>query len=253
MDNENVETTVGGEESEQQAPSSVEQISNKGTEGEQTVFQQVTETGKEKEDSKESLASSQKRESTEDVPKKDSYGFDDIFPMDLSMEDGEKEIISDLLKKFNGIGITRQQATEVFQELKNYAKSKDDAAALDTEKIYAMEMKKLGDEKDAILSSLKSFSDTMVANRIWDDGKKQSFYDTITTADTARMFYDVIANGNLARSGNFSHASVNPSQAPQFSREEQVDMYKRAFQMAKANPMEGDLEIKRLDRLFGIK
>jgi hypothetical protein len=30
-------------------------------------------------------------------------------------------------------------------------------------------------------------------------------------------------------------------------------MYKKAFQMAKTNPTDGDLEIKRLDRLFGIK
>jgi hypothetical protein len=251
MDNENVETKVGGEESEQQVTSPEKQINDANGEGEQTVSQQVTEP--EKEDGKESLASSQKRESTEDVPKKDSYGFDDIFPMDLSVDDGEKEIISDLVKKFSDMGITRQQATEVFQELKNYAKSRDDADALDTEKVYAMEMKKLGDEKDTILSSLKNFSDTMVANRLWDDGKKQSFYDTITTAHTARLFYDVMTNGNTVRAGNFSNATASTAQAPQFSREEQVDMYKKAFQMAKANPTEGDLEIKRLDRLFGIK
>jgi hypothetical protein len=114
-------------------------------------------------------------------------------------------------------------------------------------------MAKLGDEKDTILSSLKSFSDTMVANRVWDEAKKKSFYDTVTTADTARLFYDVIANGGLARAGNFSHASASPSQTPQFSKEEQVAMYKKAFEMARDSPSDGDFEIKRLDRLFGIK
>jgi hypothetical protein len=30
-------------------------------------------------------------------------------------------------------------------------------------------------------------------------------------------------------------------------------MYKKAFEIARSNPSDGDLEIKRLDRLFGIK
>jgi hypothetical protein len=248
MDNENVETKVGdGQETQP-----VEQVNDGNGGGEQTISQTVTATGKE--DTK-AVADRQPEPKGDVTPKDDSYSFGDLFPniADMAVDDGEKEIISDLLKKFNDIGITRQQATEVFQELKNYAKSKDDADALDTEKVYAMEMKKLGDERDTILSSLKNFSDTMVANRLWDDARKQSFYDTITTAHTARLFYDVMTNGNTVRAGNFSNATASTAQAPQFSREEQVDMYKKAFQMAKANPTEGDLEIKRLDRLFGIK
>jgi hypothetical protein len=30
-------------------------------------------------------------------------------------------------------------------------------------------------------------------------------------------------------------------------------MYRKAFEMGKTNPTDGDLEIKRLDRLFGMK
>jgi hypothetical protein len=167
------------------------------------------------------------------------------------MDDGEKTMLSSLVKKFSDIGISRHQAQEIFQELKNYTTPNGDGA-LDTGKIYDMEMAKLGDEKDTILSSLRSFSDTMVANRVWDDAKKKAFYDTVTTADTARLFYDVIANGNLARAGNFSHAPASPSH-PQFSKEEQVAMYKKAFEMARDSRTDGDVEIKRLDKLFGIK
>ncbi|MDR0693377.1 MAG: hypothetical protein LBF49_02275 [Puniceicoccales bacterium] len=49
---------------------------------------------------------------------------------------------------------------------------------------------------------------------------KEVHYVFATTTHTARLFYDVVANGNTARSGDFSHASISPSPSPKFSREE---------------------------------
>jgi hypothetical protein len=242
---EEIDTANGGEAQE---TSPKEQVAT-AVEG-QVTPQPVTEQAKA--ETSKALTDQQKTETKK--TENDTYGFDDIFPKEVAtpMDDGEKTMLSNFLKKLNHIGISRNQAKEIFQELKNYAPQNGDSP-VDVEKVYNTEMAKLGDEKDTVLSSLKSFSDTMVANRVWDDAKKKAFYDTVTTADTARLFYDVIANGNLARAGNFSHATASPSQTSQFSREEQVDMYKKAFEMAKTSRTDGDIEIKRLDRLFGIK
>jgi hypothetical protein len=207
-------------------------------------------------ETKESSDQTKKQEEKTDTPQGDSHDIDDLFPnlsdIATAMEDGEKNMVASLVKKFRDIGMTRQQAMDVFQELGKYGNDGNDSP-MDAEKFYSREMEKLGDERDTILSSLKSFSDTMVENRLWDGAKKKSFYDTITTADTARLFYDVIAHGNISRAGNFSHGSSSQSPSPQFSREERLDMYRKAFELAKANNVEEDLEIKRLDRLFGIK
>jgi hypothetical protein len=190
--------------------------------------------------------------------KQENYGIDDLFP-DLShimetknIPEEEKSIMADIVKKFSDIGISQKQALEVFKGFQNYVSS-DTEVAREREQFYDTEIKKLGDDRDTILSSLRNFSDTMVANKVWDDTKKAMFYGAITTADSARMFYDAISNLNLLRAGNFSNATSAPPQPNQYSREEQIFMYKKAFEMAKSNPTDGDIEVKRLDRLFGIK
>jgi hypothetical protein len=91
----------------------------------------------------------------------------------------------------------------------------------------------------------------MVANKVWDGPKKQAFYDLITTADGARLINDAIKNTALLRAGNFSHAS--PAQSQEFSKEEQVDAYKKAFDLRHSNPIDGEAAIKKLDRTFNIR
>jgi hypothetical protein len=246
-------TTGNGEKNEQQQTPSPDNQKNESPGGQEQQPTQQTAVVENKEPTPQQQ--NNKPEEEPAAPRVDGHDANDLFPNisdATTLGDEEKNMVVSLVKKFNDVGMTRQQAVDVFQELKKFANDGNDSP-LDAEKIYAREMEKLGDERDTILSSLKSFSDTMVENRLWDGAKKQAFYDTITTADTARLFYDVIAHGNISRAGNFSHGSSSQSPSPQFSREERLDMYRKAFELAKANSVEGDLEIKRLDRLFGIK
>jgi hypothetical protein len=120
-------------------------------------------------------------------------------------------------------------------------------------KIYMKRKSKVRDDRDIVLSSRTNFSEIMIANKVWDDSKKTMFYSTITNAGSARMFYDAISNINLIRSGNFSNATTALVQPHQFSTEEQIDIYRKAFEMEKSKPTDGNMEIRRLDRLFGMK
>jgi hypothetical protein len=190
--------------------------------------------------------------------KKESYEIGDLLPnleevySARNVPDDEKKIMANMVKKFSDMGISQKQTMEVFKELKNYVRSDEDVS-LEKEKFYDSEMAKLGNDKDTILASLRNFSDTMVANKVWDDSKKQSFYSMITTADVAKMMSDAIGNINVLRAGNFSNASQSPSPQQQFSKDDQVNMYRKAFELAKSNQLDGEMEVKRLDKLFGIR
>jgi hypothetical protein len=94
----------------------------------------------------------------------------------------------------------------------------------------------------------------MVENKIWDDAQKKMFYDSVTSADVARMFHSAIQNFNVLRAGNF--ASVAPAQPPaphQYSLQDRTDMYRKAFELMKTNKLDGETELSRLDKLFAMK
>jgi hypothetical protein len=188
--------------------------------------------------------------------KREPYSFQDIYGEDGSqtqsepIKDDERAMLEDVVKSFNDIGLSKDQTKKLFDKFGQLSKD-DTATEAERRAFYESEMAKLGDDKNTVLASLRTFSDAMVANKVWDGAKKQAFYDLITTADGARLINDAIKNSNVLRAGNFSNAT--PSQPQEFSDEEQVDAYRKAFILRNSNPIDGESALKKLDRMFNIK
>jgi hypothetical protein len=159
------------------------------------------------------------------------------------------QILAMKCHRFDG-GLSKDQTKMIFDKFSKFAK--DDATAeAERRTFYEAEMAKLGDNRDSTLASLRTFSDTMVANKVWDGAKKQAFYAMITTADGATLMNDAIKNIDLLRAGSFSNGTN--SQPRPFSGEEQIDAYRRAFALKNSNPMDGEMELKKLDKMFNIR
>ena len=156
------------------------------------------------------------------------------------------------MKTFNGIGLSKDQTEKIFAKLAENVVTEEQLAS-DAEKTYREELKKLGSDKDTILSTLRNFSDTMVSNKVWNADQKKTFESMIYTADAANALYSAIQNLNLLRTGTFSSTSPSAQPTPEYSDRDKVDMYRRAFLMMKSNRSEGEAEMKRLDKLFGIQ
>jgi hypothetical protein len=109
--------------------------------------------------------------------------------------------------------------------------------------------------RDTIIAHLAAFSDSMVDNDIWTADQRTLFRDSITSADTAKLFHSAIQNFNRAYPGSFSPAAPNAQDPAQnhYSNSEKRDMYHQAFERMKTNHIDGEMEIKRLDKLFGVK
>jgi hypothetical protein len=162
--------------------------------------------------------------------------------------------MDDIVKSFNEYGISKDQADKILGKFAAMVPSDDDQRK-EADARYQEEMNKLGSERNKILADLRSFTDTMIANKIWDDGQKKIFYDAVTSADAAKMFHSAIENFKVLGAGVFS--STQPAQHPaasqRTSQQESIDLYRRAFQLAKTNPLDGELELKKLDKLLGLK
>jgi hypothetical protein len=173
-----------------------------------------------------------------------------VSDLSISVPEEEQGTMADLVKTFNDAALSKDQAEKILSKLSEYVA---DETQLEKERdeLYESELKKLGSEKDTIINGLKNFADTMVSNKVWDGPQRDTFANSIITADAAKMFYTALQNTDLIRSGTF--ASTTPAQraTPEYS--DKVDMYKRAFEMSRNSKGEGEMELKRLDKLFGIK
>jgi hypothetical protein len=161
--------------------------------------------------------------------------------------------MDDLVNSFNEYGITKEQAQTIFKKFAALVPS-DEQQRADADARYQDELKKLGPERDTIIAHLTAFSDSMVNNNIWTEQQRTMFCDSVTSADHAKLLHSAIQNFNRAYPGSFSPAT--PAQDPgpnQYSDREKKDMYQRAFELMKANHLDGEMEIRRLDKLFGVK
>jgi hypothetical protein len=174
--------------------------------------------------------------------------------LDLPIAEEERQAMDDLVHSFNECGISRDQAQKVFKKLADLVPT-DEQQQAQADARYREELKKLGPERDTIIAHLAAFSDSMVNNNIWTADQRALFRDSITSADTAKLFHSAIQNFNRAYPGSFSPATTNaqdPAQN-QYSNAEKRDMYRQAFERMKTNHIDGEMEIKRLDKLFGVK
>jgi hypothetical protein len=173
-----------------------------------------------------------------------------VSDLSISVPEEEQGAMADLVKTFNDAAISKDQAEKILSKLSEYAA---DETQLERERdeLYESELKKLGNEKDTIINGLKSFADTMVSNKVWDGPQREAFASAILTADAAKMFYSALQNTDLIRAGTFASTTPTQRATPEYS--DKVDMYKRAFEMSRNNRGDGEMELKRLDKLFGIR
>jgi hypothetical protein len=157
--------------------------------------------------------------------------------------------MSELVKAFNDAAISKDQAEKILSKLSEYAAAETQLER-ERDELYESELKKLGSEKDTIINRLKGFADTMVSNKVWDGPQREAFASAIITADAAKMFYNALQNTDLIRAGTF--ASTAPAQRTTQEYSDKVDMCKRAFEMSRSSKSEGEMELKRLNKLFGI-
>lgn len=183
-------------------------------------------------------------------PKKHKpFATDDLS---IKVPEEEMETMSDLVNTFNELGMSKDQAEKIFSKLSELVPSEEEQQK-DLEDVRKSELQKLGADKEKIINDLKNLQTTMVANKVWDDGHVQAFHDIVSTANAAKMFHSLMENIDVIRAGNFS--SMSPGQSPleTYSQADQVAMYKKAFDTMRGNKTDGELEIRRLDKLFGVK
>jgi serine/threonine-protein kinase RIO1 len=189
------------------------------------------------------------RRKMSEAKKPKPFGVEDLS---IDVPEDEKETMTNLVKSFNEIGISKEQTETIFSKLAEMLPSEEEQQK-SLEEVRKSELAKLGSDGEKIINDLRNLQTTMVANKVWDDGHVQAFQEIVSTANAAKMFHTLPENINVIRAGNFS--SMSPGRAPTetYSQADQVAMYKKAFDIMRTNKTDGELEVRRLDKLFGMK